>query len=327
MAQGYRVPRVVLPRVRGVLAATFADSGVPAILRARLAQPVSGVDAAGMEILRARAEQALARAVLPALKDFDAFLEAEAGRLGTDSTSVCDQPGGEDYYRFKVAQQTTTSLSPEEIHKIGEEELARIHGEVQAVLDKAGFKGSAREYADMLDQRFQPSAEALLDKARALAKKIDGRLPRFIGHMPRLSYGVEPFTPEQSQNLPPALAEPGPPDCSMAGTYWITALPERLPDHLLVPLGLHEAWPGHVMQFAISNELDLPAFRRFCWTDYNGYIEGWALYCERMGHDLGLYDEPADHFGQLTFDLWRACRLVVDTGLHWLRWDRARAVA
>ena len=114
----------------------------------------------------------------------------------------------------------------------------------------------------------------------------------------------------------------------MPGTYWITALPERCPNHLLVPLGVHEAWPGHLMQFAIANELShLPAFRRACWTDYNGYIEGWALYCERMGHDLGLYDDPADHFGRLTFDLWRACRLVVDTGLHWLRWDRARAVA
>lgn len=328
MAEGYRLPRPILPRVRGIIAALVADSGVGRVLRARLARPPAGLDAAAMDGLRARAEQALDQAVTPALKAVDAFLEAAAEQLCRDSTSVCDLPGGAAYYRFKVAQQTTTRLTPEEVHQIGLDEIVRIQGEVQAVLDAAGFTGSARAYAEMLDGRVEPSGERLLEKTRALAKRIDGLLPHIVGRMPRISYGVEPFTLEQSLDMPPAMAEPGPPDCSMPGVYWLTALPERCPNHLLVPLGLHEAWPGHLMQFAIANELrHLPAFRRACWTDYNGYVEGWALYCERLGHDLGLYDDPADHFGRLTFDLWRASRLVVDTGLHWFRWDRARAVA
>ncbi|MHB8528380.1 MAG: DUF885 family protein [Caulobacteraceae bacterium] len=327
-AQGYRLPRPLLARVRGTIAASAADSGLKRVLGARLAQPPSGLGGAAMVALRVRVEKAVEEAVLPALRAFDAFLEARAEALCWDSTSVCDQPGGEAYYRFKVRQQTTTELTPEEIHQIGLNEIARIQGELQAVLGAAGFKGAARAYADALDTRVEPSGERLLERARALAKRIDGRLPRIIGRLPRLTYGVEPFTAEQSINMPPALAEPGPPDCTMAGVYWLTALPERCPNHLLAPLTLHEAWPGHLMQFALAHELaDLPAFRRACWSDYNGYVEGWALYCERLGHDLGLYEDPADHFGALTFDLWRAARLVVDTGLHWYRWERAKAVA
>ncbi len=327
-AEGYRLPRRILPRVRGMIAAQVANSGVGRVLRARLARPPWEQGDAVMEGLRARAEQALEQAVLPALRGFDVFLRDNAERLCFDSASVCDQPRGEDYYRFKVAQQTTTSLSPEEIHQIGLDEIARIHGEVRSVLAAAGYARSARAYAEQLDAAVEPSGERLLERARALAKRIDGLLPAVIGRLPRLTYGVEPFTAEQSVNMPPAMAEPGPPDCSMPGVYWLTALPERCPNHLLTPLGLHEAWPGHLMQFALANELaDLPAFRRACWSDYNGYVEGWALYCERLGHDLGLYDDPADHFGALTFDLWRAARLVVDTGLHWYRWDRAKAVA
>jgi uncharacterized protein (DUF885 family) len=327
MAEGYRLPRVLLARVKGVLAAHLADSGLKRTLRGRLAQAPAGVDPSALASLQTRAEAVLGDVVLPALLRFDAFIDANADDLCRDTTSVCDLPGGRDYYLFKVRQQTTTGLSPEEIHQFGVEEVARIHGEVQAVLDSAGFEGSAHAYAEHLDTRVEPNGERLLERARALAKRIDGLLPRIVGRLPRLTYGVESFTPEQSVDLPPALAQPGPPDRSMAGVYWLTALPERCPIHLLAPLGLHEAWPGHLMQFAIANELDhLPAFRRAGWTDYNGYIEGWALYCERLGHDLGLYDDPADHFGRLTFDLWRAGRLVVDTGLHWYGWDRARAV-
>lgn len=114
----------------------------------------------------------------------------------------------------------------------------------------------------------------------------------------------------------------------MPGIFWLTALPEKLPLHLITALTLHEAWPGHLMQMAIANELQhLPEFRRFTWADYNGYVEGWALYCERLDHDLGLYEDPADHFGLLAFALWRAARLVVDTGIHWKGWSREQAIA
>ncbi len=327
-ARGYRVPRPILGRVRQMLAASIADSGVAGVLRARLADPPSGLNADAMTALRTRAEHAVSKAVLPALRRFDAFLVEHAERICTSSVSVCEQPGGEAYYRFRIIQQTTTMYGPAEIHRIGLDEVAKIHSEIQAVLAAAGFSGTAREYAATIESCVEATGESLLTRTRALAKQIDGRLPRIIGRLPRAVYTVEPFTPEQSVALPPGMAEPAPPDCSMPGVYRITALPRKCPVHLLVSLGLHEAWPGHLMQFALASELEsLPGFRRACWSDCNGYVEGWALYCEWLGHELGLYDEPADHFGQLTFDLWRAARLVVDTGLHWYRWERERAIS
>ncbi|HKT53910.1 MAG TPA: DUF885 domain-containing protein, partial [Caulobacteraceae bacterium] len=178
-----------------------------------------------------------------------------------------------------------------------------------------------------LEARIAPDAASLLKQVRALAKQIDGLLPRLFGRLPRITYAVEQFTADASAALPPALAQPAPADRATAGVYWLTALPERCPEHLHVPLTLHEAWPGHLMQFALAQEQEsLPAFRRHGWSEYNGYVEGWALYCERLGEELGLYRDPADRFGLLSFELWRAARLVVDTGLHWNGWGRDQAI-
>jgi uncharacterized protein (DUF885 family)/cyclophilin family peptidyl-prolyl cis-trans isomerase len=323
IAEGFRMPRVLLARTKGLIHAHIAEDGLRARALARIATLPAGLSAE----FAGRAERALDEAVLPAFQRLLDFLQTRADDFCRDTLSVCDQPQGRDYYRFKVRQQTSTDLEPEAIHAIGLDEVAALRVETEAVAARGGFPGDVRGYAAELDTRIEPTAERLLEKTRALAKRIDGLIPRLIGRMPRITYTVDPFTVEQSKDLPPALAQPSPPDRSLPGVYWITALPEKCPNHLLVPLGLHEAWPGHLMQFALAHEQEhLPAFRRYGWTEYNGYVEGWALYTERLGHDIGLYDDPADHFGRLSFDLWRACRLVVDTGLHWLDWSREQAI-
>lgn len=324
--RGYRVPRILQSRILALLDADLAGEGLAATVTARFAPAIAGADAALLEAQRGRAAALVADAIAPglrAVRDVVAGLEAEL----VDAVGLSSQPGGRDYYRFKVRQQTSTDTDPDSIHAIGLAEVARIQAELDAVLVGMGRPGERAAVAAELEARVAPDAETLLSHARAYAKRVDGLLPRLFGRMPRITYGVEPLTAAASAALPPALAQPAPADRSMPGIYWLTALPEKLPLHLIPALTLHEAWPGHLMQFSIAHELDrLPDFRRYTWQDYNGYVEGWALYSERLGDDLGLYDDPADRFGLLSFELWRAARLVVDTGIHWLGWSRAQAI-
>lgn len=304
----------------------LAEDGLSASIGARFSITIPGADANLLDEQRHRAAFLVTDVLAPALREvrdsiagFDAELTEEIG--------LSSQPGGREYYRFKVRQQTSTDLEPDAIHAIGMAEVARIQAELDAVLQVMGRPGERDAVAAKLEACIAPDAEALLNYTRAYAKRIDGLLPRLFGRMPRITYGVEQFTASASESLPPALAQPAPADRSMPGIYWLTASPAKLPLNLVPALTLHEAWPGHLMQLSIAHELDhLPAFRRHLWQDYNGYVEGWALYCERLGDDLGLYDDPADRFGLLSFELWRASRLVIDTGIHWLGWSRSQAV-
>lgn len=321
-AKGYLIPKTLLAPVTGLVDAWLAKDGVGARLeRCFAAWPA----------LVADGDKAIEGAAITALARYRTFLAEEAPDMTRETVGLCDQPGGAAYYAFKIAQQTGTDLGAEEIHRLGLDEVARIRSEIDAIASKLGYPGAAPELARKLEtdpSMIEPDAETLLARTRALAKRIDGTLPSLFGCLPRSAYSVEQLGFAASAQLPPALAQPSPADRSMPGIFWLTALPEKLPRHFLIPLTLHEAWPGHLMQFGRAHELDtLPAFRRYGWTDYNAYVEGWALYCERLGHDLGLYETDEDEFGRLTFELWRACRLVVDTGIHAMGWNRANAVA
>lgn len=323
---GYRIPSAIAPRVIALLEAQLAEDGLVAGIRAKFTgTPPSGLDPAAFVTLQGQAVVAVEQAILPRLRELKALLEQHP-ELMRDTVAVREQPQGESYYRFKVRQQTSCDISPDEVHAIGLEEVADLTAKATRIATSAGYD-SPHAYAAHLQKTIEPSAAALLERTRALAKRIDGLLPRLFGNFPKITYGIFQLTQEQSQALPPAYAQPAPADRTLPGMFWLTALPERCPLHTLIPLTLHEAWPGHLMQIARAQELaELPAFRRHAMADYNGYIEGWALYCERLGHDLGLYEDPADEFGHLSMDLWRAGRLVVDTGLHWKGWSRHEAI-
>jgi uncharacterized protein (DUF885 family) len=326
LRRGYRVQRVLVPHILTMLDDDLGEHGLAETVPARLAATIPGADVDEHAAQCTRAAALVADGILPALRavrDAVARLDAEL----TDEPGLSAQPGGRDYYRFKVRQQTSTDLDPDVIHAIGFAEVARIQSELDDLLINMGRPGERDAVAAELEGTVASDANALLIHARAFAKRVDGLLPRLFGRMPRISYGVESMSAAASLSMPPALAQPAPADRTMPGIYWLTARPESLPFHLIPALTLHEAWPGHLMQFSLAHELEtLPDFRRYLWQDYNAYVEGWALYCERLGHDLGLYDNPADRFGLLSFDLWRAARLVVDTGLHWLGWSRAQAI-
>ena len=202
---------------------------------------------------------------------------------------------------------------------------------MEAAACEAGFKGDLpgyRRYLNTDPQFIAPSKEALLEQIEALSKRIDLKIPAYFGRIPRITYGVQQMSEAASALLFPAYAQPSPADCSGPGVHWVTAIPAKLPNFMHVPIALHEAWPGHLMHLGLIQEMqDLPDFRRFGALGYSACLEGWALYCEGLGVEMGLYRTPHQTYGRLDMEMWRACRLVVDTGLHTRGWTRAEAIA
>ena len=291
----------------------FPDA-VPAAERARLT-------AAARETIGGRVQPAYAKLL-------KYFSENYLGACRRD-VGAWALPDGDAFYRYSVRLYTTTALSPREIHDIGLREVARIHAEMEKIVSETGFRGS---FADFLkDLRTNPkfyygSPADLVTGYRDIAKRIDGELPRLFATLPRNSYGVK-VIPEAAQPAQTtAYYQAGAPDGSRAGAMMVnTYRLETRPRYEMEALTLHEAVPGHHLQISRAQELtNLPDFRRNAY--YTAFGEGWGLYAESLGNDLGLYGDPYSRFGQLTYQMWRACRLVVDTGMHAFHWERQRAI-
>ena len=278
----------------------------------------------------ARARQVVEAELRPAQQAYVDTLErlhADA----RDSLSCGDTPGGRAYYRAMVSHFTTTALEPEAIHALGLAEVERIDQDMRAVAADAGHAGDLAGYRRFLstDAQFvSPSAEALRATMESLCKRIDRKIPSFFGRIPRITYGLESIPEAASAAMPPAYAQPSPADGSAAGVFWVSGLPSKCPSYLHVPIAVHEAWPGHLMHIALIQEAtELPTFRRRGSVKYTACIEGWALYCESLAEDMGLYETPHQHYGRLEMEQWRAVRLVVDTGIHVHGWNREQAIA
>lgn len=279
---------------------------------------------------RARAETLLRERVRPAQAAFVAFLESEYLPNARKGLGVGGVPGGPEYYAWLARRFTTTDQTPAQIHQTGLSEVARIRAGMEAAKAEAGFAGTLPQFLAFLrsDPRFYAaSRQDLLEKASEIAKRIDDQLPRWFATLPRLTYGVRPVPANIEDAYTTGRYFPGSPRLGLAGGYMVnTSRLDQRPLYELPALTLHEAVPGHHLQIALSQELaDVPSFRRD--ADMSAFTEGWGLYAETLGGEMGIYRDPYERFGRLSYEMWRACRLVADTGLHAMGWtlDQARA--
>jgi uncharacterized protein (DUF885 family) len=275
------------------------------------------------------AETAIDKNVIPQFKRIKKFFETEYLPKARNSIGVSEIPNGREYYQNRLNYYTTLNLTAEEIHKIGLEEVARINAEMKKIITEVNFEGSFNEFIAFLrtdGQFYATSAEDLLKEARNISKKIDAQLPKFFKKLPRKPYGVAP--------VPDAIAPKyttgryiSAQDETQPGYYWVNTydLPSR-PLYVLPSLTAHEAVPGHHLQISLNGELgdSIPEFRRNFYL--SAYGEGWGLYSEFLAEEMGIYTTPYELFGKLTYEQWRACRLVVDTGIHALGWTKEEAV-
>jgi uncharacterized protein (DUF885 family) len=274
-------------------------------------------------------QAAIRDSVVPAYRALYQFLRDEYLPSARESISAVEFPDGRAFYQHRIRYFTTLDLTPEAIHQTGLDEVHRIRAEMESVIQATGFTGNFHAFIDFLrtDARFYaPSPDQLLKETAYVLKRIDGELPRLFKTLPRLPYGIRAIPDFSAPGNTTAYYQPGAGDGTRAGTYYVNTYDlKSRPLYEIEALSLHEAVPGHHLQIAIQQELgELPNFRRF--SGFTSFVEGWALYAERLGLEVGFYTDPYSNFGRLSYEMWRACRLVVDTGMHALGWTRQQAI-
>jgi len=321
LARGYTVPRVsVLGRDRTIEPYVKGDAGNP--LYAPFTQFPASVSQADQDALRAEAATVIRDVVAPAYARLLTMIQDEYLVKARTTLAATAMPEGEAFYQAQIEKHTTLSLTPQQIHDIGLKEVARIEAEMRATKDKANFTGTMAEFFTFLrtdPQFYAKTPRELLSYSAYVAKKADDKLAETIGFLPRRRHGIRP--------VPDAIAPiytggRGGLEACLMNTY---NLPAR-PLYTIAPLTLHECTPGHSFQAALALEgPERPAFRRG--TSFSGYGEGWGLYTEWLGTVMGIYETPYEDMGRLTYEMWRACRLVIDTGIHQFGWTREQALS
>ena len=332
VATGFVQPGIVLDAALTTVRPQAAAKAEDSSLLLPLASLPADMPAPAQASYRAKALTIVREQIKPAQRSLQVFLETgyRPKAQAREVVGLCGLPGGLAYYAYLSRRYTTTTMTPEAIHALGVKEVARIRADMDATIVQTGFKGDFPAFLTFLrtDPRFYAtSREALLERARTLAARIDRELPKWFGHLPKLPYEVRPAPAELEESYTSGRYWEGSPEQGTPGIYIVnTSHLDQRPLFELPVLTLHEAIPGHHTQIALAQENKaLPVFRRG--DGLTAYVEGWALYTERLGVEMGIYQDAYERFGMLSFDMWRACRLVVDTGLHQMAWPRAKARA
>ena len=276
-----------------------------------------------------RGKKAIEESVTPGYQIFKDFILQEYRPNAADEIGISAQPNGDKFYQQRVEYFATLPMSANEIFETGKKEVARIRADMQKVIEEVGFQGSFADFIQFLrtDHQFYPkTARELLMEASYFSKRIDGKLPEYFNVLPRLPYGVEPVPEAIAPKYTTGRYSGGSEKDHRAGMYWVNTYKlESRPLYALPALTLHEAVPGHHLQISLASEMgNVPDFRRD--TYLSAFGEGWALYCEYLGDEMGIYETPYQQFGRMTYEMWRACRLVIDVGIHAKGWTRAQAV-
>ena len=322
-------PRVVLERVPGQIDKQIVPDPEESPFFKPLAQFPQEITAKDRDRLAKAAREAIDGGIIPSFEKLRSYFVDEYLPASFEQVGVWQMPQGAELYKYLTQRFTTTNLTPQQIHDKGLSEVARIRAEMQKIMAQVGFKGSLPEFFTKLrtdPQFFYKTPDELLQAYRAMSKRIDPHLVKVFKTLPRMPYGVIPIPDKIAPDTTTAYYNQPAADGSRAGNYYVNLYkPETRAKWEMMALSLHEAVPGHHLQIALAQELgDIPKFRRY--GGYTAFIEGWGLYAESLGEEMGLYDDPYSKFGQLTYEMWRAVRLVVDTGLHQMKWDRQRAI-
>jgi prolyl oligopeptidase len=327
--EGRTPPRLIMQRVPRQIAGQMVNDAEDSRFYEPFRNLPASIPEETREWLRERARTAIRAVVLPALARFGSYFNGAYLPACRDSIAASSLPDGREYYADQAHHFTTTALTPDQIHDTGLREIARIRGEMDAVIAATGFKGDFRDFLEFLrndPQFFFKTGDELLSAYRVIAKRIDPELARLFGKLPRTPYGVAAVPDSAAPDSYSAYYQPPAGDGSRAGYFYANLYqPESRPKWEMEALTLHESVPGHHLQIALATEAgELPDFRRA--AGFTAFVEGWGLYSESLGAELGMYQDPYSKFGRLSFEMWRAIRLVVDTGIHAKGWTRERAI-
>ncbi|WP_260482645.1 DUF885 domain-containing protein [Sphingomicrobium flavum] len=327
--EGYVLPCVVLGNVERTITGVIPEDAKESRLYGPFTKDrPARLSAAEWASLQQRAEALIDGPVRGAYAKHAQWYRDDYQPHCTETVGISALPNGLAYYEHRIREETTTNLSAAEIHQIGLDEVARIRAEMEAVAKSAGYDSREAFIAELRTnpKYYAKTPEELMQYVARETKKIDGLMPSLFGHLPRLPYGIKEIPAEIAEGTTTAYFSPGSPENGIAGFYYVnTSKLDQRPLWEVPALSVHEAVPGHHHQIAIQQELDMPRWRKNG-TFFTAFVEGWGLYSERLGIEMGLYDTPAKDMGRLSYEMWRANRLVVDTGLHAFGWSKQRAV-
>jgi len=328
-ANGMLWSKQVLNRVPSQLDKQIVDDAEKSPFYSPFKKFAAGISDADSTRLRAAAKTAIQNNVVPPFRKLKLYFEGEYLPASYTQAGIWQMKGGDKIYEFLARYHTTTNLTPQQIHEKGLSEVARIRAEMEKVKTQSGFNGTLHEFFTYLrsdPKFFYKTPDELLNAYRAIAKRIDPETTKVFRTFPSTPYGVIPIPDKIAPDTTTAYYNQPAADGSRPGYFYVNLFkPETRPKWEMMALSIHEAVPGHHFQLALQQEMgDMPNFRKY--GSYTAFIEGWGLYSESLGEEMGLYTDPYDKFGQLTYEMWRAVRLVVDTGMHYYKWDRQKAI-
>ncbi len=329
LKKGKMLPRVVMEGYESYIDPHIVNSATESYFYEPFMEMIESISSEQLGELQEAAKKAIMESVVAGYSDFKDFIQNEYRPNARESIGISAEPQGDQFYQQRIEYFTTLPLNADKVFEIGQKEVARIKADMEKVIEEVDFKGSFSEFLNFLrtdPQFYARTGRELLMHASYLAKKADGKLPEYFNKMPRLPYGVAPVPDAIAPKYTGGRYSPGSAHAHRAGFYWVNTYKlKSRPLYVLPALTLHEAAPGHHLQISLAEEMeDVPAFRKN--TYLSCYGEGWALYCEWLGKEMGMYETPYEEFGRLTYEMWRACRLVIDVGIHAKNWTRDQAV-